>query len=390
MNLPSFLEILISLAFTFLIVSLFVSGIWEFIATIIQDKRSRLLRQYLERLLSDEKFANLIYQHPLIRAQIARQKPQFLEKAFGWMIQRNVIPNTGEINTFPSYISPNLFAKVLLSVVRQHSVSGAPNPNLPPLPELYNIDNISQWINSLSKDSLGISPQAVDELKETLVTILQDAADTPAAISAIEKWFDSQMDRLSEYYKQYSQQGIRWVAIVVVVVFNLNVIHFTEHLNRDPLLRNLIAGQAEELVRSVGDSLNTTIARREFARQSIQRKFVADSLETGGDSSLYQIAKKSRDSVLLVINNSATLKIDSLQQHRTLLAGEMLGIQQLPFGLAAFKSEYSKPEPSSWLIIKTVCGWLLMIAAVSFGAPFWFDLLVKLVNIRNVGKIEKE
>ncbi|MCY7360275.1 MAG: hypothetical protein LH609_23035 [Rudanella sp.] len=34
----------------------------------------------------------------------------------------------------------------------------------------------------------------------------------------------------------------------------------------------------------------------------------------------------------------------------------------------------------SWL---TIPGWILTIAALSFGAPFWFDLLIKLVNIRN-------
>ena len=36
--------------------------------------------------------------------------------------------------------------------------------------------------------------------------------------------------------------------------------------------------------------------------------------------------------------------------------------------------------------ITRVLGWLLTIAALSFGAPFWFDLLVKLVNIRNTAR----
>jgi hypothetical protein len=31
-------------------------------------------------------------------------------------------------------------------------------------------------------------------------------------------------------------------------------------------------------------------------------------------------------------------------------------------------------------------GWILTMTAVSLGAPFWFDLLNKLMNIRNAGK----
>ena len=34
----------------------------------------------------------------------------------------------------------------------------------------------------------------------------------------------------------------------------------------------------------------------------------------------------------------------------------------------------------------TLLGWILTVAALSFGAPFWFDILIKLVNIRNVMK----
>jgi hypothetical protein len=35
-------------------------------------------------------------------------------------------------------------------------------------------------------------------------------------------------------------------------------------------------------------------------------------------------------------------------------------------------------------------GWLLTILAVSLGAPFWFDLLNKFINIRSSGKSPKE
>jgi hypothetical protein len=41
------------------------------------------------------------------------------------------------------------------------------------------------------------------------------------------------------------------------------------------------------------------------------------------------------------------------------------------------------PQPQ-WMLI-TWLGWLLTAAALSIGAPFWFDLLCRFVNIRNLG-----
>ena len=41
------------------------------------------------------------------------------------------------------------------------------------------------------------------------------------------------------------------------------------------------------------------------------------------------------------------------------------------------------PQPQSGLA--TWLGWLLTAVALALGAPFWFDTLCRLVNIRNLG-----
>ena len=42
--------------------------------------------------------------------------------------------------------------------------------------------------------------------------------------------------------------------------------------------------------------------------------------------------------------------------------------------------------PSGWLgWLSTVLGWIITIAAISLGAPFWFDLLGKVANLRGSG-----
>jgi len=42
------------------------------------------------------------------------------------------------------------------------------------------------------------------------------------------------------------------------------------------------------------------------------------------------------------------------------------------------------PKRDQWLTM--ILGWLITAFAVSLGAPFWFDLLNKFVNIRASGK----
>ncbi|HEY2142857.1 MAG TPA: hypothetical protein VGH06_00765 [Candidatus Udaeobacter sp.] len=46
------------------------------------------------------------------------------------------------------------------------------------------------------------------------------------------------------------------------------------------------------------------------------------------------------------------------------------------------------PKPDQWPTM--VVGWLITAFAVSLGAPFWFDLLNKFVNIRASGKAPEE
>jgi hypothetical protein len=40
----------------------------------------------------------------------------------------------------------------------------------------------------------------------------------------------------------------------------------------------------------------------------------------------------------------------------------------------------------NWVdFIRVLAGWLLSGIAISMGAPFWFDLLGKVMNVRNTG-----
>ena len=63
-------------------------------------------------------------------------------------------------------------------------------------------------------------------------------------------------------------------------------------------------------------------------------------------------------------------------------AGDMTEIDERTH-LGTFPIGY--PDPFTGVTFRMIVGWLLTVAAVSLGAPFWFDLLGKVVHLRASG-----
>ncbi len=66
--------------------------------------------------------------------------------------------------------------------------------------------------------------------------------------------------------------------------------------------------------------------------------------------------------------------------------GEVSGLEASNLeNLEAFPIGWSAPPSSTLDWLKTLLGWIITTAAVSLGAPFWFDLLGKVSNLRGSG-----
>jgi hypothetical protein len=61
---------------------------------------------------------------------------------------------------------------------------------------------------------------------------------------------------------------------------------------------------------------------------------------------------------------------------------EAISTASLPIGWSEL------PRRDQWLTM--ILGWLITAFAVSLGAPFWFDLLNKFINVRASGKAPEE
>lgn len=179
-----------------------------------------------------------------------------------------------------------------------------------------------------------------EELKHVLKQLLNDASfELDTFKEKIQKWYDDVMDRAAGWYKRNIQILVTFVGLVVAVIFNADTISVYQRLESNP----------EELKEIV------TMAEA-YAQKN--------ELDIQTDSTIQQ----QWDQVNSLIN-------DELQQANA------------PLGLGWHPEDLKNMTPSDWVI--KILGWIVTALAVSLGAPFWFDLLKKLVNIKAAGNEPK-
>ena len=157
-----------------------------------------------------------------------------------------------------------------------------------------------------------------------------------ANLETLEKWFDDAMDRVSGWYRRKSQIITVIVAAVIAFGLNANAFRIVERLDKEPTVRSAVVAQAEASAKG-GEFKNET--------------------EPSGKGSIESAGNDAA---------SAYDQIDSLKLP-ILWAGENV------------------PQ-TFWPIVMAVIGCLLTTIAISLGAPFWFDTLGKLSNLRLAGK----
>jgi hypothetical protein len=158
-------------------------------------------------------------------------------------------------------------------------------------------------------------------------------ADLEASRKKVEVWFDDVMDRASGWYKRKAQWVLLAIALVVTGVANADAINLATSLWQSPSLRASMVEAASSYAAGAGAA--------------------GDQKETLGQ----------------------------LQQRL-----DQLTSRGLPLGWASDKLLSSR-EPGQWA--SKIAGLLLTALAASLGAPFWFDLVNKLVNVRSTGNVPR-
>lgn len=223
-------------------------------------------------------------------------------------------------------------------------------------PSYINPEIVGQVVADLiqAKEGTSALKQAVDNLPGTtqdnrikgLLAALQGEArgDIAAFRTLIEKHYDAAMDRASGWFKRRTQNTAIIISAVLVLFGNVDTINLVNSLSLNPDARAKMVEIAQRQVDLAKEVLPVTTANQ----GTVAKKGIENAAET--------LAKANAD---------------------LSAAGIQLG----------WKGQW----PSDWADwVSKIIGLLLSILAISLGAPFWFDVLNRVMQVRSAGVSSRE
>ena len=166
------------------------------------------------------------------------------------------------------------------------------------------------------------------QVKAVLDVLWREAGEDIAGFQrAVAHWFDDSMDRVSGWYRRRTQAMLLAFGLILAVGLNVNAITVAQRLWTAAPLRAALIQQAQRA-----------------APPSANDKQAVESALSNVESGLATISGLS-----------------------------------LPIGWG------NGVRPGTWYV--ALVGWLLTAIAVSLGAPFWFDLLGRVAQLRVTGAV---
>lgn len=188
-------------------------------------------------------------------------------------------------------------------------------------------------------------------LKQALGAFVAEAGDDLNTFkSQIEKWFDDTMDRVSGVYKRWSQLFLLLIGLVLAISLNVDTIRIFSTLAHDNDVRQILADSAVQAAKV--DPKTWTEEQAIKAVTDLPIPLGWTSCQKGSYSSTPPPVVR--------------------------------GLPQCS-GVFAIGSTILASERTAWSALSVLAGWVITAIAISFGAPFWFDLLNQFVNIRAAG-----
>jgi hypothetical protein len=277
----------------------------------------------------------------------------------------------------PSYLPPDVVSLAVAQVVAAGADAKATEASLADPG-----DSDSLWARSdenafkAINDALGEIP-----LEGPRGVLVEAATKAEATIDSfrrdVEAAFNDAMERASGWYKRKAQFVILVLALAITVAMNVNTITVATRLWNDESLRSAVTSAA------VTATTTTATAGGNGSTASGSGGAVAIAQSGSSASSPSKPAQQPApgDKCAPAANGASGPAADAAacaKQRAQAVRDALTSIDQLDLPLGWEKA--NKPKFPGVLL-----GWLITIAALTFGAPFWFDALNRLVRLRSSG-----
>ena len=191
----------------------------------------------------------------------------------------------------------------------------------------------------------GVQQLPAGQTREVLSAFVRDAeGSTERFKQDLQLWYQEVMNQATGWYKTRVQYALFGIGLVISILFNADTFQVAQKLSIDPEARREIIAQAYAY-----------IEREEERRSdSVQMRTMVDPLE---------------------------------QQVRELI-DEELTMASTALGIGWTKAPPINLKSMAWwrFASQSFLGWVVTAFAITLGAPFWFDLLKRVMNIRAAAK----
>jgi hypothetical protein len=350
------LETIICLILVFALLSLLVSTLTEVVNN-YKNERGKQLFEGIVKMFEDKSginFGQLLYEHPMVAATFkTSERP-------------------------PMYISSFMFSQALIDTIANQGRKF-----------LADTDTFKLF-------QAGVANMKVDSELNTLLTNMVEkcisySGGYPGKVltaleGQIQQWYKDHMDRMSGWFKDLMRKRVFIISIFVAVGLNVDSINLFKSLYTSPTLRSQLSPVAESLAD------NYAIQKQDTSLTALQQAYKA--------AAITQLKKVNSDSAFGELSKavSGLSKLDSLGHRQdTAKMGSVQRVSDQLSELAALHipigwhkgippmSQGDKPLAGFWMLWYLL-GLAITVFSISAGAPFWFDLLLKVVNIRRAGK----
>jgi hypothetical protein len=225
----------------------------------------------------------------------------------------------------PSYIAPEIVGQVVEGLVTAGGVAKSLADAVNSLPGTPETNRIKGLLDAFAKQASG---------------------DFAMFRKSVETHFDAVMERVTGWIKRYSQTTAIIVSAALVIGANVDTVGIASSLA-------INASAREKMLEIAGQRLTEATA--------IEAQVEAGKIEEG--ITLEQAKEKSKE---------ARAALDRARSDV-----ESAGLQ---FGWKDCPKTFSE-------VVKKIAGLIVSILAISLGAPFWFDVLQRFMQVRSTGVV---
>jgi hypothetical protein len=227
----------------------------------------------------------------------------------------------------PSYISAEQFSTALVGVLTQAKTAT--------IATKVDITDLQTQINAL-----GLGGGRLGKQLNSLWNTAQ--GDWDRFLAGLNGWFDDEMSRISGWYRRFSARILAAIALIIAISFNVDTVQLFKSFAVQPISLQATASPAE-ISRAVFTAI--PFGWTKYSCSAVERAIEANrASRTQGASAL------------------ASTEPTNPEAYAT---------RCLP--------------DDAWGFVLKILGILLTTIALLLGAPFWFDVLSRLISVRGTG-----